>query len=826
MWTPTALLPAAWLLAVGWAVLAALGRWFDPVPRRVGTVFALVLCLLFAPVLLGGKVLLPLGNLAALVPYRTLPPPEKPTHALQADLVHQITPWQSQVRGALLGGRWPLWNEQAGAGMPLMANPQSQSFQPLAFASYVLPLAAGVGVTAALRVLVALVGMFLLLRRQGLGEPAALVGSLGYGLGGGLLLWFGWPIANSVAWTPMVLYAVVRCRRVGGRRDVALLAVTTTALLLGGHPETVIQSGAVVGLMVAGCAWERRRAGGPVGAFLARCAVAAALAGLFVAPSLLLQQAYLPKTDRAVALSWSVMLPTLEQLRAAFHLRDLTEWGRRVEIQTLETVAAHAFGDHEAFWGSINAVESGSACVGAAIAALALTAVARRGRHLPQEGLMMGLAAVCALLVAQPPYANRFIGQLPLLAPSAVHHNHRLVLVVGLAAAYVAACEVERWRRGERHPLAAAIGAVVVSALVGWAYLGHPQPWSGELGSDGRRWFTHQLAAVALVPACLWLCGGRTPKWAVLRRAAPWALVAVVGAELLLLHRGGLTPGPARLFYPLTPAIAFLRDHLGEARLVGVANAFPPNFSQLYGLTDTRIDDPSRPSSYMVLVAPLRPSPLTLDNNNFLEQPGARLYDLLGVRYVIAAPRERLPLPIARRDKTAWIYEHPRPLPRLFLPAAASVYQGESWMEWIARPRDFAARALVSKGPPGSHTPRWRARRGRAVSLHWVHPEPTRWSARFAAPERRLLATSIYQDGGWRLLVRGRPYPTLLANGPLLGAWVPRGVHPLELLYRPPRFTAGALLAALALLAGIVWLLPPPGGRRQVATNGSAGART
>src|SRR6185503_12830795 len=193
------LLPAVLVLAWGGALLVVLRRWFDPVPWRVAAVFALLLLLLLGPVLIGGKVLLPLGNLPGFVPFQLLRPPQPPTHAIQGDLVHQIAPWQAQVRRALEAGRWPLWNELAGAGMPLVGDPQSQVFQPLVAAALPLSFAASFGAIAALRILAALVGTFLLLRRQGLSEVAALLGSLGYGLCGGLLVWLGWPIANAVA---------------------------------------------------------------------------------------------------------------------------------------------------------------------------------------------------------------------------------------------------------------------------------------------------------------------------------------------------------------------------------------------------------------------------------------------------------------------------------------------------------------------------------------------------------------------------------------------------------------------------------------------------
>ena len=84
------------------------------------------------------------------------------------------------------------------------------------------------------------------------------------------------------------------------------------------------------------------------------------------------------------------------------------------------------------------------------------------------------------------------------------------------------------------------------------------------------------------------------------------------------------------------------------------------------------------------------------------------------------------------------------------------------------------------------------------------------------AAEARLLTGAVYQEGGWRLLVDGRPHPTVPTNGPLLGAWLPAGDHRLDLLYRPRRFAAGCLLTALALATALAWLTPPP--RRTTAS--------
>src|SRR6185436_7180629 len=102
--------PGLWVALLATLLWAALGRWLDPVPRRVRLVYAAVLLVLFGPVLFAGRVLLPLGYLTKVPPFQQLraekeaPPPG---NLLQSDLVLQITPWQIRVREALGAGEWP-----------------------------------------------------------------------------------------------------------------------------------------------------------------------------------------------------------------------------------------------------------------------------------------------------------------------------------------------------------------------------------------------------------------------------------------------------------------------------------------------------------------------------------------------------------------------------------------------------------------------------------------------------------------------------------------------------------------------------------------------
>jgi hypothetical protein len=331
-WTPVDLLPGLWLGLLGTFLAAALRRWHDPVPGKVWAVFAVVLLVLFAPVLFGGQVFLPLDDLRAHVPFQELAPTRSHSHPLQRDLLRLVLPAQGAARAALEDGRWPLWNRRAGAGMPLLANPQSQAMQPLTLLGFALPLPRAAGFVAALRVLVALIFTFLWLRRLGLYGGRALAGSLVYGLGF-LMFWAGWPVANVAAFLPMALYAVIRCEDENGKDGKAgafLLTLALAGLLLAGDPEATVCAGALLLLFLL--ARVRRRPAGTRRALPARAAAALAVATAVSAPLILPTLLYMPK---AVApwnfARWQLLVPFSLGLAllvgwALEHLRRRHRW--------------------------------------------------------------------------------------------------------------------------------------------------------------------------------------------------------------------------------------------------------------------------------------------------------------------------------------------------------------------------------------------------------------------------------------------------------------------------------------------------------------------
>jgi hypothetical protein len=856
------LLPGLWVAFLALLLALSLRRWYDPVPPRCWLAWSAALAVLFGAVLLGGRTLLPLGYLGQVPPFTGLIQGEPPGNLLQSDLVLQIAPWLTRVQAAYAAGSWPLWNPLAGAGEPLLANPQSQALQPLVALALPFPVVAGFGVTAALRVLLAFVFTWLLLRRQGISETVALAGSLAYGLAGFLQLWLGWPIAGSAAFLPVLLYAITMIDQRGARRDSVLLALATASLLLVGHPET----GLHVALLAAAFALSRLLAR-PAGSrlrLLGAWALAAGIGAGLAAPVALPAAEYLPKSQRAALLaarhqrlqaateeegkgenlglfsspsrgrsgggpnvpdsgappSWPPPVPGGGNLPGdGLPFSEQTVQGLHGPLaRLLPSAAPNAFGNNRfgGYWGDRNVIEDAAGFAGTAALLAALAAVwpLAAGRRFPQERLMLGTALVCLLVMARPSWLEGLFEAVPVLRDSQSFHS-RVALLLDLAVAWLAACTWERWSRKEIDLRRLLPPATALALLIGWAYFAHPGPDPGAFAR--LRWGSLGLQLAALAVSVILLA---RPVSAF--RAS--ALTALIAAELIAFHAPAHPPVPASLYYPVTPPIAFLQERLDPwYRMAGMGPMLRPNFATVYGLADLRSSNPAKPAAFQEAIRRINRFPTRVTEGLFA--PEDPLYPRLGARFVMTPPRMFLPKPyrLAFHRESAWIYQNREARPLLYLAPLSSTRNGGRSGGGLSGVRDLS---LSGAPPPG--LPLEGEEKGSSfeadseLELGTAEPEWLRARARLSQP--RLLASSVYQDGNWKLLVDRTRRPTILADGPFAAARLPAGEADLDLLYRPGSFLAGLAVAAAALAAGAAFWVPLPqtAARSQTLSQGSA----
>jgi hypothetical protein len=784
-----AVLPGLYVTALMAASLWAVRRWFDPLPWRSGVVLALLPLAWFAPILFGDELLLPLDGLRGQPPFLAVPPTDPHGNPLQGDLLSLIAPLQHAVRAAYGAGEWPLWNPSVGAGMPLLADPQAQALQPLTALVAPFPLERAAGMLCVLRMWLALVGMTLFLRRQGVGEAAALLGGLGYGLGGFVQLWLGWPLATAAALLPLQLYAVGLVADRGAPRDSLLLALITVATLAAGQPEGTLYVLACAALYL-GCRLRLlHRLGREVRErFLLRTGgallVAAGLAAPFLVPTFL----YLPQTERAAD-------------RRAAAVVAAPSWLDKTRLRLTPIFAPNAFGNSRygddsgiSYWGEQNSNEDAAGFTGTILLLAAAAGIGVR-RRFPQERLAWVLLGGAALVLVLPPVAMSALRGIPFWQFSASGH-HRVLLVVSFCIAWLGACGVERWCRGEPSRGWLVAGAAALALALFWATWAHVHPAHPQALAVLRQG-SLLLQLKVLVAGTLALAALARVRWGA-------ALLGVlVACELAMLHRPANPAVAAARWLPNPASLATLRQVLGDDRIVALGSAFPANLPGLWEIADARVYNPAAPAAYRRLVRPL------MD-----EREGTRtfvsrdhpLYDLLGVRFLLTAA-DTPPLPRSLRilqNSEATLHERQDALPLLFLPPSW-VLATLSWEELATRRASYASRAWLYGAPPTLEA--GHGTRGELVAR--VHG-PARLRAGASVPAMRVFATRIFQEGGWHLLVNGEPRRSFLANGPLLAGGLDPHDRVVDLLYRPPGFLFGALLAALAAAAAFAWWAPAP----------------
>ena len=125
------------------------------------------------------------------------------------DILHYFYPYRDYAAASLRVGRIPFWNPYIFMGAPFLANPQAAALYPLHWPLSWLPVTRQLYWSGAVHAWILALGGFALMRRWGMGWPAAVGTGLvlaGSGFYGGLLGHINQ--MNGAAWLPWLLWAM------------------------------------------------------------------------------------------------------------------------------------------------------------------------------------------------------------------------------------------------------------------------------------------------------------------------------------------------------------------------------------------------------------------------------------------------------------------------------------------------------------------------------------------------------------------------------------------------------------------------------------------
>ncbi len=222
-------------------------QWRDLLAVGMLLVFPL---LLFAPVSLGNKTLLPIDALFTSQPFRmgaAASGINDVQNPLLADLILENYVWKQLLVDAVQDQTLPLWDPYLFTGHPFLANGQHSALYPLTWVFLALPIPRAFGVFIVLQLGLAGIWMYVLGRVIKAGPLGSLVAGIVFQFSGFMVVSVVHPmIVAGASWLPLLL-ALVECT-IGRRRFwVQERAVLPWALLgaialglqtLAGHPET------------------------------------------------------------------------------------------------------------------------------------------------------------------------------------------------------------------------------------------------------------------------------------------------------------------------------------------------------------------------------------------------------------------------------------------------------------------------------------------------------------------------------------------------------------------------------------------------------------
>ncbi|MBM4421978.1 MAG: hypothetical protein FJ030_01135 [Chloroflexi bacterium] len=235
-------------------------RYRDDLLAALG--FLLLPFVLFWPVALGGRTLIPADNLFFFEPWASAReqfnalPPDIPHNDLPLDLLLENYAWKRFIADSLREGELPLWNPHLFAGAPFLAAGQHSALYPFSLLFYILPIPRAFGWFIVSQFFLAGLFAYIFLRAIGQSRVAAFLGGLVYEFSLFMIVSVTFPmIIAGAVWLPLVLASahwIIEQRPALGGRPASLPWVIIGGIALGcqilaGHPEVIYYT-----LLIAG----------------------------------------------------------------------------------------------------------------------------------------------------------------------------------------------------------------------------------------------------------------------------------------------------------------------------------------------------------------------------------------------------------------------------------------------------------------------------------------------------------------------------------------------------------------------------------------------
>jgi len=747
--------------------------------------YALVLIYLFRP-MTGGYVNLPVDFINILPPWGSWGHRHLLSNPEMNDLTIQIVPWAHQAREAWRALHFPIWNPLAGCGYPLLANGQSSAMSPLRLLALPLPLGYAMTAEAAMKLLIALTSMYLLCRRRYDELPSA-IGAISFAFCTFVSTWLHFPIVTVAVWLPAAFLAIELLIERSTYRRFVFAVVVWTAMLYGGHPETVTHATFFGGLFALWIAFiERPVPRRDAVRALALAAAAIFIAALLAAPFIATFAETVKKSRRFQELQVNPNgEPPFSDFPSAIATFEPNFYG-------------HAPAEKPSGPATAESITGFAGILGiASWFALLVQAIARR-RFRTREFFLVVLALIAVGIVFNWPVISSLFHFVFRLAA-----NARLRLLLCWIAAAMTAAAIDSARRERSIPFL--LGVLASAAFL--LYLMLTFPFSTAAAKD--------TAMIAILPSMVVLTMASLFVLQVRgRHIATMLTGAAIVAELWTATDGWNPVLPVEAMYPKTPLIATLQRLQAATprndpfRVVGIGAALFPNTNAMYGLADIRTHDPMAFGRYLGVLRLLT----NLETNEYFakwQNLDTPLLNYLNVRYVVGDrgfdPNDRRRYQLLYDGRDGRIFENRDVRPRFFAARDIVLEFNHDRFAQTLMQHDFSKQTVVNILPVDSDRMRQDLLAPKSDPIvQIVEAGDTAFRLRIRSQRHALIVSSQPWWPGWRVSLNGRKIVPQLVNGAFFGFTIPPGDWDVRVDYFPASFyggLAGAIVTALLLIS-------------------------
>lgn len=699
------------------------------------------------------------------------------------DLVSFLWPQYSFAAQSIRSGSIPLWNPYLYSGAPFLADNQAGALYPINLIAFVLfpnftyqvmeglvvfhIWLAGAAMYIALRVWPT---DSLALSGRGLGRGSALLGAIAYMLSDVFVTHIGnLNLIAVAAWMPLVLglFACGLAQR-DARHQVASGVIFAVAILAGHAQMTAIT---LVGLMsivvwqfLIASSWRDR--GKVIGLSAITLVVAFGLTAMQLLPSLEM---------------------TRYSLRSGLSYEEATAYSLPpAALTSLFSPLLFGRGAID-FWGPWQRVETGYlGVVPLLLMGFAFT------RKKSNSAWFLAALGLLGLLIALGKYtpAYSLVHSLPVLGGLRV--PARFILLTDFAIAALAALGLRQLLANVRsNGRWSWIGFVLVIGLIGMTLTFLSVPHAGHENNLTSALITFG-GLVLSASAVIWW----QKKSGVRNKRSEILLIGLLALELIVLGSTvEIDANDPTLGYQHQAVVDFLRADQNVFRVENTSSAWQSDAALMHGLNDIGgIFNPLGLANYETY-------------RGGMGNRGSPLYNLLGVKYVLAnknePPGDASFVPVFNADPQLDVYLNTKALPRAQLLDRAQIVQsGEAaWQAIHAADFDPSAMVVIEDGKdlPGGED----QSRQRSLSFASLTNDHVELIAQTSSPTY-LVLTDVYYPG-WTATIDDQPTDLYPADFAFQAVLVPAGSHRVRFQFEPIAWRWGLRLSGITGAGLLVW---------------------